>query len=76
MLEIVLMKELSLGGRDHIDLCDLLKVTDLCQTGGEAKNVIGNGEVLVDGIVETRKRCKIRAGQMVEYKTIRVEVKA
>lgn len=70
------MKELSLDGRDHIDLCDLLKVAGLCQTGGEAKGVIGSGEVLVDGLVETRKRCKIRANQMVEYKSNRVKVLA
>lgn len=70
------MKELSLGGREYIDLCDLLKVAGLCQTGGAAKIVIGSGEVLVDGLVETRKRCKIRAGQMVEYKNERVTVTA
>jgi ribosome-associated protein len=32
-----------------------------------AKIEIENGQVSVDGIVEYRKRCKIRNGQTVEY---------
>ena len=55
--------EYILDGADFISLCDLLKLLDLVQSGGQAKFVISNGEVLVDGEVETRKRKKIRAGQ-------------
>jgi len=61
------MIEFELEGHDYIELCDLLKVTGLCSSGGEAKALVADGEVRVDGAVETRKRCKIRSGQTVEF---------
>ncbi len=62
------MKEFKLEGGEFIALCDLMKASDLTNTGGEAKHIIGEGKVKVDGQTETRKRCKIRSGQTVEYK--------
>jgi ribosome-associated protein len=59
--------DFELEGHDYIELCDLLKVTGLCGSGGEAKIRIAAGEVRVDGQVETRKRCKIRSGQVVAF---------
>jgi ribosome-associated protein len=59
------MVEFKLTG-EHIALFQLLKATHLCGTGGEAKMMIGEGRVTVDGEVETRLRKKIRAGQAVE----------
>lgn len=52
---------------EFIELCNLLKLCHLVQTGGHAKIVISEGEVLVDDQVETRKRCKIRKGQVVQF---------
>ena len=52
---------------EFIELCNLLKVMNLCQSGGEAKQMIAGGIVKVNGIVETRKKCKIRVGSKVEY---------
>ena len=60
------MSDFKLTG-ETIDLFQLLKAANLCGTGGEAKIVIGEGLVTVDGEVETRKRCKIRAGQTVSF---------
>ena len=60
------MKEFKLIG-EFIPLCDLLKASDLCDSGGEAKHFIADGKVLVDGQVETRKRCKIKVNQVVEF---------
>ena len=60
------MDEFKLKG-ETIDLVQLLKAAHLCGTGGEAKMVIEDGLVTVDGDVETRKRCKIRRDQTVEY---------
>lgn len=59
---------------EFIELCDLLKVTGLADSGGIAKQRIAAGEVKVDGTVDTRKRAKIRAGQVVEIdgRSIRV----
>jgi len=50
---------------DYIELNKLLKAAGLCETGGMAKMAIEQGLVSVDGIVEYRKRCKIRNGQTV-----------
>lgn len=69
------MKEFSLDGSDHIDLCDLLKLMDLVPNGAAGKNAVASGAVFVDGKVELRKRCKIRQGQSVEYKGVIVKVK-
>lgn len=52
---------------EYIELFKLLKVVNLCESGGEAKHVISEGLVKVDGQTETRKACKIRVGQIVEY---------
>ena len=57
----------DLEGRDFIELNNLLKVTGMCESGGQAKMVIGDGVVQVDDKTETRKRCKIRNGQRVSF---------
>lgn len=59
--------EFTLSGREHVDLCDLLKLVDLLPSAGVAKHLIAEGNVKVDGAVETRKRCKIRSKQRVEF---------
>ncbi len=61
------MEEFELNGREFVELCSLLKLLALCPSGGSAKQVIGEGRVAVDGQIESRKRCKIRAGQLVEF---------
>ena len=50
-----------------IELCKLLKAVNLVGSGGEGKEVISQGYVKVDGILETRKRCQIHAGQNVLF---------
>jgi ribosome-associated protein len=64
----------DLNGRPFVELCDLLKLTGCCSSGGSAKLVIAAGEVKVDGQVELRKRCKIRPGQIVDYGTERINL--
>ncbi len=58
--------EFDLDG-EYVELKQLLKLTDLVSSGGEAKMLIGDGQALVDGQVELRKACKIRAGQQVQF---------
>lgn len=48
-----------------IELAKLLKYEGLAQTGGEAKILITEGHVRVNGEVETRKGKKIYAGDVV-----------
>ena len=66
-------QEFELKG-EYIELVKLLKVTGLCQTGGEAKMVTGDRLVKVDGEVETRKKKKIRLNQVVEYEGNTIKV--
>ena len=61
------MIQFELDGHEYIELHSLLKVTGLCESGGVAKLLISDGLVQVDGAVETRKRCKIRTGQIVNF---------
>lgn len=69
------MKELALReGSEHVDLCDVLKIMGLADNGAAAKHIISTGVVKVDGQVETRKRCKIRAGQVVEYQGVQTNI--
>ena len=59
---------------EFIELHKLLKVEGVCASGGEAKMLVAAGAVRVDGAVELRKACKIRAGQSVETGAVRIEV--
>lgn len=61
------MQDYELQNYDFIPLNDLLKKLHLVGTGGEANIRIVNGEALVNGEVETRKRRKLRVGDVVEF---------
>ena len=51
---------------EFIKLQDLLKFANLVSTGGEAKIIIQEGEVKVNGDVCTMRGKKIRPGDIVE----------
>lgn len=57
--------EFSIEG-DYIELLGLLKVTGIAQTGGHAKMIVEDGEVLRNGELEMRKRAKLITGDIVE----------
>lgn len=48
-----------------IELCQFLKFGGLTESGGEAKQLISEGLVSLNGVVETRKRKKLEAGDQV-----------
>ena len=50
---------------ETIRLGQFLKLTGLAATGGEAKRLIQNGEVLVNGEVETRRKRQLHGGDEV-----------
>ncbi len=52
--------------KDFVELHVLLKLLALAPSGGAAKAMIAAGDVSVDGVVETRKGCKIRGNQVVK----------
>ena len=60
-------EQFSLDGKPFIELYKLIKILGWCSSGGEAKTLIADGYVKVDGEVELRKRCKIRQGHVVEF---------
>lgn len=57
--------EFNLEG-EYIELLQLLKAIGVAQTGGHAKMIVDDGGVVRDGEVETRKRAKIRKGDVLE----------
>jgi ribosome-associated protein len=50
---------------EHVELNQLLKLVGICDSGGAGKAIVASGVVTVDGVLETRKTCKIRPGQCV-----------
>jgi len=70
------MKTYHLKGKEYIELMALLQVTECCDSGGEAKWRISEGEVKVNGEVELRKRFKTRAGCMIEIDGHKIQVEA
>ena len=59
---------------EYVELNQLLKLIGACNSGGEGKMLVAQGLVRVDGEVELRKTCKIRAGQKVQFEGIEVLV--
>jgi ribosome-associated protein len=59
---------------DFIELHNLLKLMGLADSGGSAKAMVASGTVTVDGQIELRKTCKIRAGQVVMLGSTRIAV--
>lgn len=59
---------------DYVELNMLLKLTGICDSGGAGKAIVASGAVLVDGTMELRKTCKIRAGQVVTIDDIEIHV--
>jgi ribosome-associated protein len=51
---------------EPLRLDQFMKLTSLAQTGGQAKWMIQNGEVTLNGQVETRRRKKLSVGDVVE----------
>ncbi|MCK6626837.1 MAG: RNA-binding S4 domain-containing protein [Anaerolineae bacterium] len=50
-----------------IQLDQFLKWKGLVSTGGQAKMVIQSGQVKLNGVVETRRKKKLKAGDKVTF---------
>lgn len=57
-----------------IELCKLLKIANLVGGGGEAKIVISEGYVFLNGELETQKRKKIYDQDVVEFNGEMIQV--
>ena len=53
---------------EYVELCNLLKLVGIAESGGHGKALVAEGVVKVNGLPESHKTAKIRAGQLVEYK--------
>ena len=60
MIEVVI-------NREPVELYKVLKFEGLVGSGGEAKLVVDNGLVRLNGEVETRKRKKVVSGDVIEF---------
>jgi len=58
-----------------IRLDHFMKLTGMVSTGGQAKVVIQNQEVRVNGLLETRRRKKLKDGDQVTFAGETVVVK-
>ena len=70
------MIEFTISKGDYIELMQLLKAVKLTYSGGEAKMMIEDELVKLNGQVELRKRAKIRAGDIVEVMEQKIIVKS
>jgi ribosome-associated protein len=61
--------------REPIELYKILKFEAMVSSGGEAKIVIAEGLVRVNGEVETRKRKKIVSGDIIELGKEKIMIK-
>ena len=53
--------------QEPVELYKILKFEGLVASGAEAKTVIENGLVMVNGEIETRKRKKMMTGDIIEF---------
>lgn len=59
---------------EYIQLNDLMKVLSWVSSGGEAKQLILNEQVFVNGSLEMRIRRKLKKGDQVQYGEEKAEI--
>jgi ribosome-associated protein len=57
---------------EYIELIQLLKALGIAETGGHAKYIVEQGEIIRNGEVETRKRAKLIPGDIIEIDDLRI----
>ena len=67
MIEVVI-------NREPVELYKVLKFEGLVGSGGEAKLVVDNGLVRLNGEVETRKRKQVVSGDVIEFDQTRMKL--
>lgn len=64
----------SLDGSEYIELIGLLKYMGLAENGAQAKELVMRGKVVRDGVIELRKRAKLRVGDSIVVGQVTVVV--
>jgi len=67
------MKDVVIN-QEPVELYKILKFESIASSGGEAKAFIEAGQVQVNGEVETRKRKKIVAGDVIEFMELQYKI--
>lgn len=68
------MKTYELNGEEYIELIKLLKIMRISESGGQAKLMVEDGLVYLNGIQEWRKRAKLRGGDLVEVTGYKIRI--
>ena len=59
---------------EYIQLNQLIKAIGWCENGAQANTLIDEGLVMVNGIVEHRKRNKLSIGSLIEFNKHQVTI--
>lgn len=59
---------------EYIHMIQLLKAANVIESGGIAKMVVEDGLVTYNGVVDYRKRLKVKKGDIVTFDGIEIEV--
>jgi ribosome-associated protein len=68
------MREFKLTA-EYIELVKLLKLLRIAETGGQAKIIVEEGNVLLNGQQEFRKRAKLRSGDEVQIFNEKISIR-
>ncbi len=59
---------------EFIPMIGLLKAVGLVQSGGEAQTLVEDGLIKYNGVVDYRKRLKVRKGDVVNFLDQQIEI--
>ena len=59
---------------EYIELIKLLKIMGIAETGGMAKTMVENDEVYFNGVIDNRKRLKVRKGDRIQVQGVEINV--
>ena len=68
------MKTFELKGEEYIELIKLFKIMRVAESGGQAKMMVDDGIVYLNGQMESRKRAKLRSGDFVEVMDFNIKI--
>jgi len=68
------MKTYELNGQEYIELIKMLKIMRVSESGGQAKMMVDEGIVFLNGQLESRKRAKLRSGDFVEVLDFKIKI--
>jgi len=68
------MQTYELNGQEYIELIKMLKIMRVSESGGQAKLMVDDGIVFLNGQLESRKRAKLRSGDFVEVLDFKIKI--